>query len=78
MLLGKIGHYTNTDSCKDWVFAQLQTGLVIVIRASTIIICRYRGSPQLRLHQLDIHLEKEYRVGTPICQNLLNINLHCT
>ena len=37
----------------------------------TVDLSRYRGSPRLRLHQLDIHLKNESRVGTPIRQNLL-------
>ena len=64
--------------CLSWVFGQLQTGLAIVIRVRMIIIYQYWGSPRLRLHQLDICLENESRVRTPICRNLLNINLHCS
>ena len=53
-------------------YERVRTGLVFVLRLNTILGFQYRASTQPRLQTFKICLKNEYRVGTPICRNLLN------
>ena len=57
------------------IFERVQTGLVLVLRLNTILGFQYRASTRPSLQTFKTRLENESRVGTPIRQNLVNLDL---
>ena len=49
----------------------IRTGLIFVLHLNSIFGLQYRASTRPRSQTFKIPLEKESRVGTPLCQNLV-------